>query len=89
MDLDRVLLKIGASKLQLEKLKAEVSGKDQFVERLYRAKSKEVLSVRKTALLESKLKVQAHDRIEQMNRELTLIQGGVGEEHSPHADASG
>lgn len=63
MDLNKVLTQMSVKQTQLEILKRESSHNQTSLESIYRNKNNELKRIRKTALLESKHKIEAHDKI--------------------------
>lgn len=54
---------MGVKQKQLEALKIESKNSQDHIESLYRTKNTELKRIRKTALLESQKKIEAHDKI--------------------------
>lgn len=74
IDLDRLLQSVGQKDSKLEMMQAESQDTKEAIAQIYRIKSKEVKRINQVAQEETKTKLHAFQKMEELRAELQMLQ---------------
>lgn len=74
IDLDKLLQSVGVKDAKIKVLQQETHDTEQAIAQIYRNKSKEVKTINQVAQEETKTKLLAFQKIEELRAELQLLQ---------------